>query len=292
MIRLTARTGIFAGIGLLAIAVSGAGHADTLREALIAAYQTNPTLQSARARQRANDENVPIEKAAGRPSVTSQTTYTEFLRKSPNNFTSPDRVLSANLELGVPIYSGGSVRNAVKAAKTRVEAGQAELRGAESAIFSQVVAAYMDVILQEAVVGLNTKQVEVLDVNFQATSDRYEIGDLTRTDVAQSQARLALARSDSRTAKANLAAAREIYIQLVGNPPETLAPPPPLPNIPASAQEAVAIALEHNPDIIAAQVNSKAAEYDIEVAGSGRLPSVDLFSGGAYQDYFGTLVGS
>ena len=292
MIRLTARTGIFAGIGLLAIAVSGAVHADTLREALIAAYQTNPTLQSARARQRANDENVPIEKAAGRPSVTSQTTYTEFLRKSPNNFTSPDRVLSANLELGVPIYSGGSVRNAVKAAKTRVEAGQAELRGAESAIFSQVVAAYMDVILQEAVVGLNTKQVEVLDVNFQATSDRYEIGDLTRTDVAQSQARLALARSDSRTAKANLAAAREIYIQLVGNPPETLAPPPPLPNIPASAQEAVAIALEHNPDIIAAQVNSKAAEYDIEVAGSGRLPSVDLFSGGAYQDYFGTLGGS
>ncbi|MBM3595752.1 MAG: hypothetical protein FJX31_08255, partial [Alphaproteobacteria bacterium] len=221
--------------------------AETLREALARAYVTNPLLQAARARQRGIDETVPIEKAAGLPSVTSDTTYTEFVKKSDNSFASPDRALSSQLQLGVPIYSGGAVRNAVKAAKTRVEAGQADLRGTESAIFSQVVAAYMDVILNEAIVELRRNQVEVLGVNLRATQDRFEIGDLTRTDVAQSQARLALAEGDARTAAANLANAREAYIRLTGSPPRVLEAPPPLPNLPVSAEEAEAIALENNP---------------------------------------------
>lgn len=286
------RFSLLAGIGLLAASQPGMVWADTLRDALTQTYRTNPTLQSARAQQRATDESVPIEKAAGRPNVTGTATHTEFLKKSSNNFTSPDRVLNAQVQLGVPIYSGGAVRNSVRAARERVDAGQADLRATESAIFSQVVAAYMDVILQQAVVGLNRNQVEVLDVNLQATSDRFEIGDLTRTDVAQSQARLALAQSDVLGAEANLSAAREIYIQLVGSPPDDLQPPPPLPNLPDSPVEAVAVAMEYNPDLIAARERVQAAEYDIEVAGSSRLPSLDLFSTGVYQDFFGTLGGS
>ena len=282
-------TGLLAGTATLLLSLGAPAHADTLREALTQAYETNPLLQSARARQRGTDETVPIERAAGLPSVTSDTTYTEFVKKSANSFTSPDRVLSAQVQLGVPIYSGGAVKNAVKAAKTRVEAGQADLRGTESAIFSQVVAAYMDVILSEAIVGLRRNQVEVLGVNLQATRDRFEIGDLTRTDVAQSQARLALAEGDARTAAANLAAARETYIRLVGTPPGVLAPPPPLPNLPDSAEGAVAIALENNPDLIAAREDAKAAQYDVDVAGAGRLPKVSLYSQGGYNDYFGTL---
>ena len=78
------------------------------------------------ARQRGIDETVPIERAAGLPSLTTDATYSEFVKKSENSFTSPDRALSAQLQLGVPIYSGGAVKNAVKAAKTRVEAGQAD----------------------------------------------------------------------------------------------------------------------------------------------------------------------
>ena len=281
--------GLLTGTATLLLSLGAPAHADTLREALSQAYETNPLLQSARARQRGTDETVPIERAAGLPSVTSDTTYTEFVKKSANSFTSPDRVLSAQVQLGVPIYSGGAVKNAVKAAKTRVEAGQADLRGTESAIFSQVVAAYMDVILSEAIVGLRRNQVEVLGVNLQATRDRFEIGDLTRTDVAQSQARLALAEGDARTAAANLAAARETYIRLVGTPPGVLAPPPPLPNLPDSAEGAVAIALENNPDLIAAREDAKAAQYDVDVAGAGRLPKVSLYSQGGYNDYFGTL---
>lgn len=287
--RIARRAGFAAGIAVLALAPA---RADDLREALAAAYATNPTLLAARASQRATDETVPIEKAAGRPSVFGQATHTELLRRSQNNFTSPKRVFNANVSLAVPVYSGGAVRNSVQAAKIRVEAGQADLRATESAIFSQVVAAYMDVILDEAVVGLNRSNVEVLEVNLQATSDRFEIGDLTRTDVAQSEARLATARSDTRSAEASLAASRETYISLVGKPPIALEPPPPLPNLPTSPEEAVAIALDRNPDIIAANERAKAAGYDINVAGSNRLPTLELFAQGAYQDYFGTLGGS
>lgn len=282
---------LLAGVAMLASALALPAHAEDLRTALATAYRTNPTLQSARASQRATDETVAIEKAAGRPSVSSQAQHTEFVKPSATSFIAPERQFSANVSLAVPIYSGGAVRNAVKAAKSRVEAGQADLRGTESAVFSQVVGAYMDVIANEAVVGLNRKNVEVLSVNLEATSDRYEIGDLTRTDVAQSQSRLAIARGDTRTAEANLVEARERYIQLVGQAPGMLEPPPPLPGLPATPEEAVAVALENNPDILAARERSTAAGYDINVAGASRMPKLEVFGSGAYQDYLGSLSG-
>ncbi len=284
-----ARAGLAAGLACIALAHAPAAQADTLREALVLAYTTNPTLESARAQQRANDENVPIARAAGLPTVSADGTYTEFLKQSSTSFAAPKRVVSAGADLNVPIYSGGAVKNQVKAAKFRVEAGQADLRATESSLFSAVVAAYMDVIQAQAIVGLNRSNVSVLEVNFEATSDRFEIGDLTRTDVAQSQSRLALARSDARAAEANLAAARETYIQLVGKAPQDLQPPPPLPNLPESPQGAVVQALERNPDLIAARERVKAAEKDIDVAGAGRLPRVSLYTSGSYNNYLGSL---
>lgn len=271
--------------------LASAALADDLRGALRSTYETNPNLQAARAGQRATDEGVPIAKSAGRPSASGTASHTEFVQKSANSFTAPDRAFGVSVSLGVPIYSGGAVKNSVHAAETRVEAGQADLRGTESAIFSQAVAAYMDVILGEAVVGLNHGNVEVLRVNLEATSDRFEIGDLTRTDVAQSQARLALARSDLRAAQANLIGSRERYIQVVGNEPGELQPPPPLPGLPKSPGEAQEIALEANPDLIAAKERSRAAAYDVNVAAAGRLPKVSIFTGGDFTSYLGTLGG-
>ena len=291
MARFALRAGLLTGGCLILATASAPALADTLRDALVLAYQTNPTLEAARAQQRATDEGVPIAKAAGRPSLSATGTYTEFVQQSSNAYTAPDRVVTGAADLGVPIYSGGAVRSRVAAARIRVAAGQADLRGSESALFSSVVAAYMDVMRTEAIVGLNRKNVNVLQVNLQATSDRFEIGELTRTDVAQSQSRLATARSDLRTAEANLAAARETYIRLIGKAPETLDTPPPLPNLPANAEEAVQSALDANPDILASRERSKAAEKDIDVAGAGRLPTVSLYTSGTYNNYLGTLGG-
>ncbi|GAA4642269.1 TolC family outer membrane protein [Pontixanthobacter gangjinensis] len=285
------RLAFLAGAAALAAPLASPAQADTLREALAEAYQTNPTLQSARAQQRANDENVPIQQSSGLPSASFTAQHIEFVRTSGNSFTAPERTLQAGIDLGVPIYSGGSVKNSVRAARERVSAGQADLRATESSIFSLVVAAYMSVIRNEAIVGLTANQIDVLSINLQATADRFEIGDLTRTDIAQSQSRLAVAESDFRSAQANLIGAREVYIQLVGRAPTDLQPPPPLSGLPSSASEAVDIALEFNPDLMAAKERAAASELDIKVAGASRLPTVSLFANTDYTNFYGTLGG-
>lgn len=273
-----------AGMALGALALSSQAQAETLQGALAKAYENNPTLTAARAGQRANDENVPIQKASGLPSVGASVDYQENLVIPGNSFVSPGRVLSAGSQLSVPIYQGGAVRNAVKAAEYRVEAGQSDLRATEASIFSQVVGAYMDVIRDQAIVQLNQKNVAVLKTNLQASSDRFEIGDLTRTDVAQSQARLALAEGDLRGAEANLIRSRENYVKLVGDAPVDLQPPPALPNLPQSVEDAVAIALNNNPDIEAANQRINASRADIGAARAARMPKLSATLGGGYNN--------
>ena len=263
--------------------------AETLREALVAAYNTNPTLAAQRANVRAIDENVPIARSNGLPGVTLQSAYTENVVKAANSFVSPDRQATAGVTLSVPVFSGGGVRNAVRAAETRVDGGQLTLRGTEADLFTNVVGAYMDVIRDEAIVGLNTQNVKVLDVNLQASRDRFQVGDLTRTDVAQSDARLALARSQLQTAQARLISSRESYIRLVGLEPGSLDVPPELPNLPSDPDVAVNVALKNNPTLLAAGKNRDAAGYDIGVARSNRLPKISVNIGGNYYNYLGSL---
>jgi len=272
--------------------MTGPAWAETLQGALVKAYRSNPTLTGARAGQRATDENVPIQKAAGRPALDATGSYSESILKPTISFTSPQRTIDANAQLSVPIYSGGAVRNGVKAAKVRVEAGQANLRGTEASIFSQVVAAYMDVIRDSAIVSLNRANVNVLEVNLQATNDRFEVGDVTRTDVAQSESRLALARSDLQTAEANLISSRENYVALVGDVPDNLEPPPALPGLPDSPMGAVQVALSDNPDILAAKKASEAARYDVKVARAGTSPRLSAFTQAGYTNYLDSLENS
>lgn len=278
-----------AGMALGALVMAAPAHAETLQGALAKAYENNPTLTGARAGQRANDENVPIQKSAGLPSVGASVDYQENLIVPGNSFFTPGRSLSTGAQVSVPIYQGGAVRNAVKAAKYRVEAGQADLRATEASVFSQVVGAYMDVIRDIAIVQLNQKNVSVLRTNLQATSDRFEIGDLTRTDVAQSQARLALAEGDLRTAESNLIRSRESYIRLVGDAPDDLQSPPTLPNLPATAEEAVAIALNNNPDIDAANQRLGAARADIGAARATRAPKLSATLTGGYNNNLNSI---
>jgi len=284
------RIAFFAGAILLVAAGDVPAQADDLRGALLAAYNTNPTLQSARQTQRATDEGVPIARADGLPAAGVTAQETEYVKQSEIlSATGAQRFAAVSGTLNVPLYSGGAVRNAIRAAEIRVGAGKAGLRGTESTVFSAVVGAYMDVILDEAVVRLNRTEVQTLQVNLQATTDRFQIGDLTRTDVAQSQSRLALAQGNLRGVEANLEAAREHYIQVVGKAPVNLEPPPPLPGLPTDADEAVQIALGDNPDLIAARERSRAAKSDVRVAGASRLPRLSLFADSLYGNYLGSL---
>lgn len=271
---------------------AGPANADDLRQALIDSYNTNPTLSGARAAQRALDEGVPIAKADGRPNSTTTFGYQEDFLRSANSFTAPLRQATASGSITVPIYSGGAVRNAVNAAETRVKAGQYDLRATEASLFSNVVATYMNVVRDEAIVALNRANVGVLTVNLEATRDRFEIGDLTRTDVAQSESRLEIAKGELETARANLISSKEMYIQLVGREPGDLEAPPPLPNLPDSADMAVDIALAANPDLLAAKERSDAAETDIKVARAATKPQVSTFAQGNYANFFHTLGGN
>ncbi len=278
----------------LLIATTAAAHttaasAETLREALVKAYQTNPTITGARAGQRATDEGVPIARSRGLPGVNATASYNEFVETASNSFTSPARQFSAGVTLSVPIYQGGAILNSTRAAETRVAAGQAGLRDTEQSVFSQVVAAYMNVIRDSAIVALNQKQVGVLRTNLEATRDRFQIGDLTRTDVAQSQSRLALAQGQLENAQSLLISSKENYIQLIGTAPTTLEPPPPLPNLPGSADMAVTVALDGNPGLAAAKQRREASQFDTRTARAGRLPKLSAFAQENYVDYLGSL---
>jgi len=267
-----------------------AAQAESLRDALVSACGSNPTLMSAREQLRALDAGVPLARADGLPSVNAVANETEYLRQNAlSSSTDIPRLLTVTGSASLPLYAGGAVRNAMNAANTRVIAGRGDLAAAESNVFTQAVTAYLDVIRTEAIVKLNKNQVQALEVNLKATSDRFKIGDVTRTDVAQSQSRLALAVGTLRNAEANLVQARETYIQVVGAVPGKLDAPPPLPNLPATAEEALDFALDHNPDLQAARERSKAAGYDTDVARASRLPKVSLVANAAHYDYLNAL---
>jgi outer membrane protein len=263
--------------------------ADDLRDALVMAYNSNPTIQAARAQQRAVDEGVPIARSASLPSLSGTASYSEFVEGVSSNPLAADRNFDAQLNLGMPIYAGGGIRNSIYAPrkpgstpggpicarcrKRRVQPGRCGLHGCDPG---------------RSRGRLNRANVERLAVNLQATKDRFEIGDLTRTDVAQSESRLATARGATRSAEANLISARERYIQIVGKAPDNLQTPPPLVGLPASADDAVAIALDSNPDLLAARQRAKAAGYDTAAVGANRLPRVSVFANTGYNDALGS----
>jgi outer membrane protein len=273
---------------LIAALIAGAASADTLREALVSAYQTNPTLTAQRETLKATDATVAIAKAAGRPQILGTVGINRNLAQSGVlNTGGKGPTLSVGADLSVPLFNGGSVRNSVKAAQTRVEAGRATLSAVEGDVFTQAVSAYMDVIRDRLTVELNQNNVKVLETNLEATRDRFQIGDLTRTDVAQSEARLQLGRSQLAAAEGQLTASEATYRQVIGHAPGQLAPPPPLPPLPTTADEAVRIALANNPDLVSISRQAIAAGYDVRVAEAGRLPSLSGVLSNTYVNNLG-----
>lgn len=277
--------GFLAAVACGAMAISSAARADTLQQALVQTYNTNPTITGQRSQLRSIDEGVALAKAAGRPQISGTVGVNQDLTRTGggngHNF-------SAGVDFSYPLFSGGSVRNQIGAAKARVEAGRANLRATEGDVFTEAVGAYMDVIRDRSIVSLNENNVKVLETNLEATKDRFEVGDLTRTDVAQSEARLSIGRSQLALSRGQLTASEENYRRVIGSMPGDLDPPPPLPTLPGTPEQAVDIALANNPDVSSINEQIRAAGLDVSVARAGRLPTVSAITNGTYVNYLGS----
>lgn len=277
-------------VSAMALASTAPANADTLPGVLAHIYETNPTITGGRAGVRALDEGVPIALAAGRPSLAATIGYNEFLQPSLNRIIAPARSVTGSVSAEMPIFSAGAVRNTVRAADARRAAGGFQLRSTEANVFTEAVSAYLDVIKSQSVFHLNENNVRVLETNVMAAELRFRAGELTRTDIAQSQARLEQARGQFATAAAQLAESYQEYVRISGKAPDRLEPPPPLPQLPTTSDEAADVAVANNPMLHATRLTRTAAGYDVRVAAAARYPRVSAFASRDYSDYLDSTV--
>jgi len=261
---------VFAGLG------ATEAWAQSLKEAMAQAYLTNPTLGAQRAALRAVDEGVPQAKAGWRPTVSGALSggIAESNRSIGVNQDLNPR--SASLTVSQPLFRGFRTEAEVASVEAQVRAQRARLISNEQTILLQAVTAYLDVLRDQALVELNRNNEQVLRRQLQAANDRFRVGEITRTDVAQAESRLAGSTSDRVQAEGNLISSRATFARVVGQMPATLETAPPLPPLPKSEDEASSIAAGGHPDIITAQSIEEASRYDIEVAWGALLPTVTL----------------
>ncbi len=268
--------------------VSVPAEAETLREALAAAYNSNPDLLAARAQQRSIDENISTAVSNWRPNVSGQVQFFQSDASSQTIRSTDDTVVSDNkvdgfnesysARIDQPIFRGLRSLNQYKGAKAEVFAGRANLLSTEQLVLLDAVTAYMDVLRDEALVRLSDNNVQVLTRQLEATSDRFRVGEVTRTDVAQAEAAVAGAKSSLIQAQATLQGSRAVYRRIVGMFPGTLEDAPALPPLPQSEDVAVEVALDENPLVVSARYVEKAAQYSVKQAKGGILPTVNGFA--------------
>jgi len=282
----------FAGIGIasfIGLAMSAPAHAEDFQQALVSAYQNNPRLMAERARVREIDENYVQAQAAGRftlnvnGSVARNLTATQTrfssgipgLPPTTNNFTNWLTPYNGQLSIVQPIYQGGRVKGLKAQAKAGVLAARQGLRNAEQNLLLSAATAYLDVLRDEEAARIRRNNVRVLTRQKFAAQDRFEVGEGTRTDIAQADARLAAAEIGLANADASLAVSRAAYIRFVGHIPSDLTAPPQF-VLPATLLEALRLGRANNPQLIAARYNENAAQSAVAVAKSAGRPSLSL----------------
>ncbi len=273
----------------------------TLQEALASAYLTNPTLQAERANLRATDENVPTAVAGWRPTVSVTTSGTletgassagvenqQVTNPLTNALTNQAvavpatplhglRGYTTSLTAVQPLYEGGRTTGQTHQAVNRVMAERANLISTEQQVFANVVSAYVGVIEDQQLLQLQINNEKVLEEQLRATNDRFRVGEITRTDVAQAEAALASARATRQQAEGTLQTAQATYTQQVGTPPPpNLIPPQPLVLPVRNQGEAVAIAVSNNPNVVNALFTESADKDAVDVAMSVLLPKLNL----------------
>ncbi len=250
--------------------------AETLFSALSYTYVSNPDLNAARANMRAVDESVPQALAGWRPVILAIGSVTRVATD-----TSPggrlDRTESnIGLTFEQNLFAGFTTLNSTKSAEASVLSNREILENTEQNTLLSAVQAYMDVLTDQAIVGLNQQNIEVLTEQLRATRDRFQVGEVTNTDVAQAEAALSGAYTQLNTAQANLLSAKATYRQVIGREPAGLAPGTPARSIPHNLDDALRLAHDDHPAIKAQVYAEESAAYTVKVAEGALLPNVTL----------------
>lgn len=271
------------------VAVPALAHAQSLDETLALAELTNPRIEVGRAEAALAEEALEEARAQGRTRVTigASAGYESVDTNRAFAFNAGDRpVGSANIEAALPIYTGGRVAAGIRAAKAGIDAADQSLESLRQQTYLQAVRAYMNVRSDRDALAIRQNNVELLREQVRAANARFDVGVVTRTDVALAEARLASSLAGEAAARAQLEASEADFQAVTGVAPGDLPPPPPIPNLPDSLEAALAIALETNPGLEAAREQVRAANEQIEAAEAEGRPTLEIVgSAGGQQDW-------
>jgi outer membrane protein len=265
----------------ITVGLAPVAEAASLTEALSSTYTNNPTILAERARLRATDEQVPQALSGWRPTVqiTGSYGYQHTDVGDPpfgvaGNTTQHPR--SVDLQVAQPVYRGGRTAAATSRAENLVRAERSRAVQTEQQAFLDTITAYMNVLRDQALLELSINNEQVLRRQLEATNDRFRVGEVTRTDVAQAESRSAQARSDRETAAGNLEVSRSNYIRVVGEPPGVLTAPAERPALPVNRQEAIELASTSNPAVMAALFTEASARDNVRLVRGELLPTISI----------------
>ncbi len=282
-------TGAAAAVLLLACMGPAPVLADTIEAALVRAYQNNPQLNAQRASVRSTDENVPQALSGYRPKVALTASlgyqYTDVLSTqggTPNNLVRTDIAganppRAAGLTVTQTLYNGNQTANRTRAAESQVSGAREGLRVLEQSVLLSAATTYMDYLRDSAIVEVQRSNTRVLEQTLKQTQDRFNVGEVTRTDVAQSQAQLAAGKTQQLTAESNLTTTRSNFRRIIGNEPSALAPGSPVDRfLPGTLPAAVDLSLMENPNVTAAMFGIDVNFLQVKINEGALLPTVTV----------------
>jgi outer membrane protein len=284
---------VFSGAAAAVLLMAAAGPmpalADTIEAALVRAYQNNPQLNAQRASVRSTDENVPQALSGYRPKValTASAGY-QYTDTNLTSGGSPTAIVrteihganpprSAGLTITQTLYNGGQTANRTRAAESQVSGAREGLRVLDEAVLLSAATIYMDYLRDAAIVEVQKSNVRVLEQTLKQTRDRFNVGEVTRTDVAQAEAQLAAGKTQELTAEANLVTTRANFRRIIGNEPVALAPGSPVDRfLPATLPAAIELSLIENPNVTAAMYGIDVNFLQVKVNEGALLPTISL----------------
>ncbi len=279
---------LLVSVSAIAMGASSAS-ASTFEDALVSAYQTNPQIKSERERQQATDEAVSQAVSGFRPTISAG--YVNGGQKTSLGGATDTKsnLETKTLRVEQPIFRGGATWSSYQGALEQVKSGQQQLSAVEQGVLLNAVTAYMDVVSASAILDLSRKNLDVLGEQLKAAQTRFQVGEVTRTDVAQSEARLSDSKSRVIAAEGQLLSAIASYERVIGVRPEgALMVPEKLPELPLKLEDALERARAANPQLLAALAAAKASDYNVRTNKAALLPRVSLVGSLSRQDGAGT----